>query len=228
MNCIEKLSYIYTELNQMKFNLFCKCNCNKNNYSLINDITFLISESKPFQEDNKHQMHCCNTIIDKIIFCVCEIEEINKCNKDYIYLSQLDKFKCLLINLKKILCQLKCLCHIDYCLLCKVVCIFIKILELILNIISKLNNIQCLINSHISCKCEILEYLICQLVEDLNELELNISNLAQLVLEITSQNIISCTTCTISSDCNNNCYNCKCKENCNNSLKKYDSKFIKY
>lgn len=226
MDCIETLDDIYRELNQIKYNFFCKCN--KNDYSLIKDITCLLSEPKPYNQNNKHQIHCCNTLIDKLIFCICEIEEKNNCYKDYIYLSQLDKFKCLLINLKKILCQLKCLCHIDYCLLCKVVCIFIKILELILNIISKLNNIQCLINSHISCKCEILECLICQLVEDLNELELNISNLAQLVLEITSQNIISCTTCTISSDCNNNCCNCGCKENCNNSLKKCNSKFIKY
>lgn len=226
MDCIETLDDIYRELNQIKFNLFCKCN--KTNYSLIKDITCLLSESKPCNQDNKHQIPCCNTLIDKLIFCICEIEGKNNCYKDYIYLSQLDKFKCLLINLKTILCQLKCLCSIDCCLLSKIVCIFIKILELIVNIISKLNNIQCLIDSNVECKCSILECLICQLIEDLNELELNISNLAQLVLEITSQNIINCTTCTISSDCNNNWCNCGCKETCNNIFKKCNSKFIKY
>ena len=226
MDCIETLKNIYENLNNIKFNLFCKSYCNKNNYSLIKELTCLLEESESLDPDNKHELCCCNTIIDEIICCICKIEEENICYKNYIYLSQLNKFKCILINLKTILCQLKCLCSLDWCIISKIVCIFIRILELTLNIISKLNNIKCLIDSHIECKCEILECLICQLIDDLNKLELKVSDLAQLVLEITSQNIINCTTCTIHNNCYNNsccknCCNCSCNEKCKTKLIKY-------
>ncbi|HSQ90404.1 hypothetical protein, partial [Romboutsia sp.] len=139
--------------------------------------------------------------IDLLIITICDIEKCSYCDKNYGYLLQIDRFKCILKNLKKLLYQLKCLPTKDCELLSKVLCALFEIIELIQNIISKINNIECLCKSHLCCKCEILECMICMLVEEIDKLEERVSTLAQLVLQIASLNIINCTTCTTSNFC---------------------------
>lgn len=227
MFCIEGLKSIYDEINKIKFDIFCKCRCSKNEYKIIKEIACLLIEEDC---DYNCDRHCCDNLIDQLICIICKIEKDACFDSNYAYLLQLDRFKCILKNIKKLLCQLKCLCTKDCCLISKVICILIDILELIANIISKINNIECLIDSYGCCKCDIIECLLCSLIEEIDELECRVSELAHLVLQIASQNIINCTTCTTARKCGCNKYDYTfgCSDICDYEIKTCDPKFTKY
>lgn len=228
-----QLECIYKELSIIKYKLFCKNECHKKECDILEDLIFSLTDENSYCDnpcDSKCNCHNCKSLIDKLIDIICHIECKTECHKNYGYLQQLDRFMCLLENLKKLLCQLKCQCTKDCNLISETLCLFVKIFELIANIISKINNIECLCDSKLCCKSDILECLICMLLEDVTCLEDTISDLAHLVLEITSRNIINCTTCTtarystyksrdyLSEYCETHYSNCDC----------YNLKSIKY
>lgn len=201
MGCTYQLESIYKELSMLKYKLFCNNECHKKECEILHHLILPLVEEKPSCNnscDDKHKHDKYKNLIDRLLEMICHIENETKCNKNYGYLLQLERFMCLVENLKRLLCQLKCFCTKDCSLIGETLCLLVKILELIANIISKINNIECLCNTHLCCKCDILECLICMLLEDITTLEDSITDLAHLVLEIASQNIINCTTCTTS------------------------------
>lgn len=202
MTCNQNLTNIYESLCNIRFNLFCINDCHLKEYDIVNNlICEFLNEQFCKPEPNECEELECISLIDLLIITICNIEKCSYCDKNYGYLLQIDRFKCILKNLKKLLCQLKCLPTKDCELLSKFLCILFEIIELIQNIISKINNIECLCKSHLCCKCEILECMLCMLVEEIDKLEGRVCDLGHIVLQIASLNIINCTTCTTSSSC---------------------------
>lgn len=189
----DTLKTLYQSLCCMKIDLFCVCDCNSSESDIINKFIFELSDDI-YCKDECCKENCKSLInlIIKILHC---IEDDTNCKKDYAYLLQIERFSCFLSNLDRLLCQLKCL-HVNDCkLIPKVLCVLYEIIELIQKIISKINNIECLCDSHLCCSCDTIDCLVCSMVEDISSLEDNISILAHLVLELASLNVINCTTC---------------------------------
>lgn len=223
MNIDYNLKLIYKILNEIKYNLFCgsiccsrccytycKQECDKDNCNDIcesEDENLLKNISCEFLEDNIYLEGCykcnceeetCISLIDLLIKVVCEIEEACKCSKNYGFLLQVNKLICILKNLKNLLCQLRCLCVKDCDLISKALCSLYQIIELLGDIVSKINNIGCLFESDLCCKCEIINCMVCELEEEVNCLEKIVANLSCIVLEIASKDIINCASCQTS------------------------------
>lgn len=154
----------------------------------------------------------CINLLDVLIITLFDIEECTSCKKNYGYLLQLDKFECILKNLKNLLCQLRCLFSKKCDLISDVLCNLFKIIDLITSIISKISNIECLCKSHMNCKCELIECMVCELANEINLLDKIVSELACTVIELASKEILNCTTCGVS-ECE--------KDKKRNYLKKY-------
>ena len=195
MNSNHNLEVIYEILNDIKFNLFCKDDCFNEEEVIVKSVIDELLEENfcKEKEDNCDKSKCIN-LITLLIKTISKIEECTCCKKNYGYLLQIDRFECILDNLKGLFCQLRCLKIRECDLVSKVLCILFKIIKLIADIISKINNIECLCKSKLHCECELLECMICDLAEEVEELEKQVSELACLVLEIASKNIINCTT----------------------------------
>lgn len=194
----DKLKIIYKFISDVKFDLFCIDDCHVKDSQLLKKLICELSEerfchSKRFKDCDET---ICISFIDILLNTIEKLKERTCLNKHYGYLLQLQRLSCILENLKILLCQLKCVTVKDCELLSKTLCLIFKVLEIIQNIISKLNNIECSCESCSCCSDEISECLICMLVEDITELEEKVSDLAHLVLQIASLNIINCTTCT--------------------------------
>ncbi|RDY24985.1 hypothetical protein CHF27_001940 [Romboutsia maritimum] len=232
MNFIKDLDIIYKNLSEIKLNIFCNnfySNiCNLTDTNIFKNLICKLSD-KNFYKSNYNKLDDCDcdcdydydydydcdcdcdcvSLIDLLIYNICEIENRTCCDKNYSYLLQINRLCCILQNFKKLLCQLKCFQNQNCNLISKIICLLIEILGLIENIISKIKNIECLCSSNLCCSCEISECLLCLLVEDIDLLEDKICTLAHLVLEIASLNIINCTTCTTNLCCHKKSnYNC--------------------
>lgn len=195
MNDNHNLRVIYEILNDIKFNLFCKDNYLKKEEILVNNlVNELLKENFCKERDKNCDKAKCINLITLLIKTISKIEECTCWKKNYEYLVQIDRFECILDNLKGILCQLKCLKFKDCDLVPKVLILLFKIIKLIADIISKINNIECLCKHDLCCECELLECFIYDLAEEIVEFEREVSELAYLVLEIASKNIINCTT----------------------------------
>ncbi len=202
MFCQNNIDIIYEEINNILINIFCfDCNCKVKETELV-DKTLC----KLLKEDFYHHScdECCDcrckciSLVSYLVAYIDYIEECTNCGKNYGYLAQINRLKCILENLEKLLCQLKCLQAKDCHLLAKVLCVLFEILETIASIIAKLKNIECLCDYHLCCKADILECMLCNLVNSISNLEESVSELAHLVIELTSLNIINCTSCTVS------------------------------
>lgn len=148
------------------------------------------------ERSNECDKSCdCISLLDLLMINLWDIEENTYCKKNYGYLLQIDKLKCILKNFKNLICQLNCLSTKDCDLIAKSLCLLFKIIDLIESIISKINNIECLCNSHICCKCELIECMVCELEDEINCLERTVAELAYIVFDIASKEIINCTTC---------------------------------
>lgn len=181
----------------------CKCNTEKHGLKEVRLIRKIVEQIlvDSFCTEKLHgwDKDCnCMSLIDALMITLYDIEECTYCKKNYGYLLQIDKFECILKNLKNLLCQLKCLSSKDCDLISKALCDLLKIIDLIESIISKINNIECLCDSHLYCKCELLECIVCELEDEINCLEKTVANLAYIVFEIASKEILNCTTCGVS------------------------------
>ncbi len=221
MNYLDILNTIQKDLCMIKADVFCTY---KDFHNILNNILCDLLNKKfnnynHFCDNINCNKYCddecckcsdkkCVSIIDFLICYTHYIEENTNCHKNYGYLAQVDRLKCILKNLETLLCQLKCLCVKDCDLLSEVLCLIYDILQTLENIISRLNNIECLCKLHSKCKSKTLECLLCGLVEDITKLEEKVYELGHLVLEITSSNIINCTPCTVSTTG----YSCKTKD----------------
>lgn len=187
----------------------CKHDCYKkencNNVCEMEDEILLKNIACEFLQDNfctkvfyKYEGGCeeesCINLIDLLFKILTEKEESCHFNKNYGFLLQIDKLKCILENLRNLLRQLKCLKVKDCTLISKALFTLYKVIELLSDIISKINNIECLCESSLCCKYEIINSMICELEEEVNCLEETVSELSCVVLEIASKNIINCTT----------------------------------
>lgn len=212
------LNNLYQSLCCMKIDLFCICDCESSELDIINKLVLELSD------DIYCRYECCNedckSFIDLMINILHCIEEDTKCKKNYAYLLQIERFSCLINNLNRLLCQLKCLYVKDCELISKALCVLYEIIELLQKIISKINNIECLCNSSLCCSCNIIDCLVCSMVEDITNLEDNISILAHLILELASLNVINCTTCYSSY--------CTIPNKKDYLNKKYESNYFKY
>ena len=215
--CIEE-NYCYSKKD------CCECSCYKEEQCLAE--TRLIKEiSENIIEDKfcieKHyewdeDCHCIS-LLELLMVILCEIEEATCCKKNYGYLLQIDKLECILGNFKNLLYQLKCLSAKDCDLITKVLCTLFKSIDLLESIIARINNIECLCKSHLHCKSELIECMVCDLEEEINCLEKTISDLACIVFEIASKEILNCTTCGVSECVKNkkrDYLNRRCKVNC--------------
>ncbi|MEW9078823.1 hypothetical protein [Terrisporobacter glycolicus] len=140
----------------------------------------------------------CISLLDVLMTTLFDIEECTNCKKNYGYLLQIDKFECILKNLKNLLCQLKCLFSKRCDLISDVLCKLFKIIDLIESIISKISNIECLCKSHMDCKCELIECMVCELEDEINSLENVVLELASTIFELASKEILNCTACGVS------------------------------
>lgn len=218
MYCIYNLKILYEILNEMKFGLLCRkdcgdcnngcideCKCYREHHCLeevrlIREIANNILENN-FCTEKLHdwEKNCdCISLLDVLMITLYDIEENTCCKKHYGYLLQIDKFECILKNFKNLLCQLRCLSTKEYDLIAKVLCTLFKIIDLIESIISKINNIECICKSDSYCKCELLECMVCELESEINCLEKTVGDLAYIVFEIASKEILNCTTCGVS------------------------------
>lgn len=198
MILINDLNILYNNLSDIKCDMFCKDKDYLREHKLIEKIIcdfFDKNISIPMKHD--HNNCDCFSLIDLLIGTISSIEKYSCCNKHHGYLLQISRLECILKNIDKLLCQLKCFPTKDCDLLAKTLCLLFEILELLANIIIKIKNLECLCNSRFDCKCEIFECLLRLLIEDINDLEDRISDLAQVVLKITSLNIINCTASTV-------------------------------
>ena len=179
---------IYETLSNLKLNLFC---CNKNSVCVV-----IYTLSDECYLDHKYDnCHNANTI-SLMIHTLSYIERNTNCCKNYAYLLQIDRLKCIIKNLQKLLCQLKCLQYENCCFYSKVVCSLLKIIELLDTIFSQINNIECLCESHICCNDEIINCILCDLNENINLLEEEVLLLSRIIVEIACQNVINCTPCS--------------------------------
>lgn len=200
------------------------CHCHKDKYCLsetrlIRVVVKNIMDDK-FCTEKQHEWdggcHCIS-LLDALMMILCEIEEDTCCKKNYGYLLQIDKLECILSNFKNLLCQLKCLSSNDCDLIAKVLCTLFKSIDLLESIIAKIKNIECLCKSHLCCECELIKCIVCDLEEEINCLEKTISDLACIVFEIASKEILNCTSCGVSEctkDKKKNYLNKYCKANC--------------
>lgn len=202
----------------------CECSCYKEEHCLaetrlIKEIAENIIEDK-FCTEKLHEWdedcHCIS-LLELLMVILCEIEEDTWCKKNYGYLLQIDKLECILGNFKNLLCQLKCLSAKDCDLITKVLCTLFKSIDSLESIIAKINNIECLCKSQLDCKCELIECMVCDLEDEINCLEIIINDLACIVFEIASKEILNCTTCGVSEcikDKKRDYLNRHCKVNC--------------
>lgn len=200
MDYCNELSLVYSQLCKLNFGLFCNKKCNKSERDLLkNVINFLFNDKFYKINECECDKEECIDLLNLLINTICVIEKNTCWNKNYSYLLQLEHLSCTLDNLKSMLCQLRCLPHNENCeLLSKVFCTLIEVLSMIIEIISKINNIECLCNSCVCCRCKIIDCLICDLDEKNHLLDELISNLSHLVLQIVSLTVINCTTCNAS------------------------------
>lgn len=213
------LNAIYKSISDLKFEFFLA-----DNSCLCND-DFTQNICKAFVYDCyliEKGCHCYKVnLINLIIKYLCKLENKTNCCKNYAYLLQIDRLKCIIKNFEKLLCQLKCLQYKDCCLFSKLVCTLYKILEYLDNIFSKINNLEILCKSHICCDDDIISCILCSLIEDVNLLEENVLLLSELIVKIASQNVINCTPCsTVKSILvdDSNCY--KYEDKCDDKYKK--------
>ena len=220
MNISNNLKVIYKFLNDYKYNLFCnsmyctescyichqdKKDMCKENYNIEDEI-LLKKIACDFLEDNfcrkesyENDRECeeeCIDLINLLMKIMIAIEKSCNYDRNYGFLLQIDKLECILINFKSLLCQLRCL-NVKCCdLISEALCYLYLIIEILVDVVSKINNIECLFDSNLCCKCEITTCMICDLENEVNYLENVISDLSCTVFEIASKNIINCTTCS--------------------------------
>ena len=198
MICCYDLNTIYEYLNQLKIDLFCTNSCKKREQDIVEEIVCKLIDNK-FYKENSCECEKDISLLEVLIYEITYIQKCGKCEENYGYLAQLERFKCILKNIKKLICQLGCLCLKKCELTAQLLCVLYEILELLQNIISKIVNIECICESCLCCKEEILECMLCNLVNVIGDLEERTQELAHIVLELTMKNIINCTPCTIAS-----------------------------
>ncbi len=198
----DNLNKIHGILCNLKFSLFCDKECHLKEYNIVNKVICEFTDEKLCKSKfDKCECEKCISLIDLLILDICSIQDCSYCIKNYAYLLYLDRVKCTLINLKILFCQLKCFPIKDCELLSEFLCVLFEIVELIENIISKINNIECLCKSNLCSKSEVLECMLCILDDNISKLEKCISILGHLVLQIACLNVINCTTCTTPKIC---------------------------
>lgn len=193
------LDIIYNNLSDIKCNMFCNNNDYLREHHLIKNILCDFFDKNiciPMKQE--HDDCECFDLINLLICTISNIEKYTYYNKQHGYLLQIQRLKCLLENIEKLLFQIKCFPTKDCDLLSKVLCLLFEIIELLANIILKIKNLECLCKSHFCCKCEIFECLLRVLIEEIDDLEDRVSDFAQIVLKIASLNIINCTASTVS------------------------------
>jgi hypothetical protein len=137
-------------------------------------------------------------LLDFLIAIICDTD-LTFCEDNFAYLAQRQRLCCILKNLRKLLCQLKCFEfeNIKCNLLSQLLCLLLQIIEEIISIILDLIALEALCASPcFECRDETFECIFCNLIKNINDLEMLVNELACLVLEIASQQIIICTSCS--------------------------------
>lgn len=230
MLLINDLDIIYNSLSDIKCNMFCNDNDCLKEHDIIKKIICDFFDKNICISMKKDPDDCdCFDLINLLICTISGIEKYTCCDKHHGYLLQIQRLKCILENIEKLLCQIKFFPTKDCDLLSKVLCLLFEIIELLANIILKIKNLECLCKSHLYCRCEIFECLLRVLIEDIDDLEDRVSDFAQIVLKIASLNIINSTASTVSPrhipkdrsymtgccDCDRDCdCDCDCRCDC--------------
>jgi hypothetical protein len=156
-------------------------------------------------------------LLDFLIAVICDTD-LTFCDTNYSYLAQRERLCCLLRNFRRLLSQLNFfdLEDIRCKLLSKLLCLLLQIIETIISIILDLIALEALCASpEFECRNETFRCIFCNLVKNINNLEILINELVCLVLEIASQEIINCTSCTTNNFCSKHKESPWC-DSCNN------------
>lgn len=219
----DNLKVVVSDLMEIRLNLsMSSLNSNKSE-----ELNFIESVVSDFVGDSSRDFSNCNVnkglhLLDFLIAIICDTD-LTCCKNNFAYLAQRQRLCCILKNFKKFLCQLKCFDfeNIKCEFLSQLLCLLLQIIENLISIILDLIALETLCAScRFECRDETFECILCNLIKNINDLEVLINELACLVLEIASQQIIICTTCTTnvhptkhkkSWDCDHN--KCSCDKN---------------
>lgn len=190
---VNKLMEIRLDFNISNFN----SKKSEESNSVKDIVTALMDE--PLKGAYIHYCHCNKdlNLLDFLIDILCNTE-LTCCKDNFSYLAQRERLCCILRNLKKLLCQLHCFDfeNIKCELLSKLLCLLLQIIEKIISLVLDLIALEVLCATcGFECKEETFECILCNLIKNINDFEVLINELACLVLEIASQQIINCTTC---------------------------------
>lgn len=136
-------------------------------------------------------------LLDFLIAVICDTD-LTFCDTNFSYLAQRERICCLLRNFRRLLVQLSFFDFEDITcrLLSKLLCLLLQIIEKIISIILDLISLEILCASPgFECRDETFQCIFCNLIKNINDLEILLSELVCLVLEIASQEIINCTSC---------------------------------
>ena len=197
----DNLKLLVNDLIEIRLNLSMN-NLNSNKNGEFNSVQNIISA---FIGDNPKDYSNRNTneglfLLDFLIDIVCNTD-LTFCNNNFAYLAQRQRLCCILINLRKLLCQLRCFDfeNIKCDLLSKLLCLLLQIIEEIISVVLDLIALEALCAADkFECRNETFDCILCNLVKNINNLEMLINEISCLVLEIASQQIIICTSCTTS------------------------------
>lgn len=142
-------------------------------------------------------------LLDFLINVICDTD-LTFCDNNFSYLAERERLCCLLRNFRRLLAQLSVFDfeNIRCELLSKLLCLLLQIIEKIISIILDLIALEVLCASPgFECGDETFECIFCNLIKNINDLEILINELVCLVLEIASQQIINCTSCTTNGFC---------------------------
>ncbi|MGL4913495.1 MAG: hypothetical protein ACRC3Y_13810 [Romboutsia sp.] len=198
----DKLRNIHIKLSELSVDLYSYYD-DKNAYSCKCMVDSLISSL--LSKDFNHNL-CYNkmSLLESLIFQLDNIENFSCHIKNYSYFAQMQRLSCITQNLKKLVCQVYCVCEFDNCeLISELFSVLIRIVHILLHIVSYIINIETICCLDLCCKEKIIENLVCSFIEEIDCLSIVVSDLAKLILRIISLTISECID-------NNDClYSCK-------------------
>jgi hypothetical protein len=219
----DNLKLVVNDLIEIRLNLSMNnLNLNRNGeFNSVQNIVSAIIGDTPKDSSARNDNEGLD-LLDFLIAIICDTD-LTFCEGNFAYLAQRQRLCCILRNLRKLLCQLKCFDfeNIKCDLLSKLLCLLLQIIEEIISIILDLIAIEALCASPgFECRDETFECVFCNLVKNINNLEMLVNELACLVLEIASQQIIICTSCTTAAcptkhkkSCDCDSHKCSCDKN---------------
>ena len=142
-------------------------------------------------------------LLDFLIAVICDLD-LTLCDDNFAYLAQRERLCCILRNFRRLLAQLNVFDfdNIGCELLSKLLCLLLQIVEELISIILDLIALEILCASPgFDCRDETFECIFCNLIKNINNLEILVNELACLVLEVASEQIINCTSCTTNVCC---------------------------